>query len=76
MNAIRNTNGQRIRQTVDGITFFWQYDERGNCTRFESSTGYFSNRVYDKKDRIVSLTDSLGVAIKYKYDRYGNVSYI
>ena len=76
MTTIRNTNGQRIRQTVDGITFNWQYDERGNCTRFESSTGYFSNRVYDKKDRVVSLTDSLGVAIKYKYDRYGNVSYI
>jgi YD repeat-containing protein len=76
MNAIRNANGQRISQTVDGVTFNWQYDERGNCTRFEASTGYFSDRVYDKKDRIVSLTDSLGVAIKYKYDRFGNVSYI
>jgi YD repeat-containing protein len=76
MNAIRNANGQRISQTVDGITSTWQYDERGNCVRFESSTGYFSDRVYDKKDRVVSLTDSLGVTIKYKYDRFGNVSYI
>ena len=76
MTTIRNANGQRLRQTVDGITSTWQYDERGNCTRFESSAGYFSDRVYDKKDRIVSLTDSLGVTIKYKYDRFGNVSYI
>jgi YD repeat-containing protein len=76
MTTIRNANGQRLRQTVDGITSTWQYDERGNCTRFESSNGYFSNRVYDKKDRVISLTDSLGDTIKYKYDRFGNVSYI
>ena len=76
MTTIRNTNGRRTQQTVDGITSTWQYDERGNCTRFEASTGYFSDRVYDKKDRIVSLTDSLGATIKYKYDRFGNVSFI
>ena len=76
MNAqIKNENGQRIRQTVDGITSTWQYDERGNCIRFETSDGYWSAATFDAKNRLLSVQDVTGFKRMYKYDRLGNMNY-
>jgi YD repeat-containing protein len=75
MSTIRNENGRRIRQTVDGITSTWQYDERGNCTRFETSDGYWSAATFDAKNRLLSVKDVTGFTRMYKYDKFGNVSY-
>jgi YD repeat-containing protein len=75
MNATRNTNGRRIQQTVDGINFTWQYDERGNCTRFETSDGYWRLCTFDAKNRLLTFQDVTGFTRFYKYDKFGDMSY-
>jgi len=74
MSTIRNANGKRIQQTVEGITSTWQYDERGNCTRFETSDGYWSAATFDAKNRLLSVQDVTGFTRTYKYDKFGNMT--
>jgi len=69
LKAIMNALGQR--------TQFSDYDANGNVGRITDPNGVITQRTYDERNRIKTITNlSTGAQTQYFYDIRGNLSYI
>ena len=56
-------------------TSFGVYDEKGNRSYYENSSGYWDKWEYDEKGNRIYSEDSNGYWYKSEYDKKGNVIY-
>jgi RHS repeat-associated protein len=72
--------GYLQKKTVDpgegnlAIAEQYEYDARGNRTKYTDPEGYVSNAWYDAMDRMTKSTSAANLDIEYKYDNAGNLT--
>jgi YD repeat-containing protein len=74
-----NNRGQlkKITNALGQITEFSNYDANGNVGTITDPNGIITQRTYDQRNRIKTITNqSTGAQTQYFYDIRGNLSYI
>ena len=66
--------GKVKTSTINGRTFTYTYDYRGNLTRLTQPSGDYVDYTYDRSNRQTGTYDSQGSKIEYNRDPKGNIT--
>ena len=75
LNTCMEYDGENLRQvsTADGARFQREFDRVGRLCKLSDPQGRVISMNYDSLDRVVSVSDSLGLTLAYAYDATGQL---